>query len=432
MSEVLSRNVVTGIRCQDIQTGLQNCTVHDFETLLKVGMAARLAVHIRGGDAIPYQSLKDCSALLFDINKLVFHRIVGLLEEVEFARVIGRGKSKTVVPTVPYFDDMYEDLGEVAENKGLNELEQISIDLLNRLAACPQEKSKLASSLGIKRSDLDRVIRIGNAGSYVNEFDVKGNKLLVSPLYFAEKPEDFAQVVKQYGEATVSKVISLFRQNQGWPLAKLLHGEGIGGTKLNKDEFEISRAITRKGLLQPPEITTSYSGTNEFLFTPPLGTEKILVVEKEVYEKAMACISCMRQGEHFGQWNIKWPELIINALLNRGKLKATSIAKEQYRPMRVRGIIKLEKSGSWWNPVFVDTKENRRALSLALEMLGGGETITDRGYDSNAAKAIYSDSDYTEALRGYGNIIRRKQIARPRGEIDAEIDKILFSIQKGV
>ncbi|MBA7641175.1 hypothetical protein ES703_48850 [subsurface metagenome] len=122
---------------------------------------------------------------------------------------------------------MYENLGEVAENKGLNELEQISIDLLNRIAACPQEKSKLASSLGIKPSDLDRVVRIGKAGSYVNEFDVKGINLLVSPLYFAEKPEEFAQVVKQYGEATVSKVLSLFRQNQGWPLAKLLHGNVI-------------------------------------------------------------------------------------------------------------------------------------------------------------------------------------------------------------
>ena len=245
MSEVLSRNVVTGIRCQDIQTGLQNCTVHEFETLLKVGMAARLAVHIRGGDAIPYKSLKDCAALLFDINKLIFDGVVDLLEEVEFARVIGSGESKTVVPTVPYFDDMYESLGEVAKNKGLNELEQISIELVNRIAACPQEKSKIASSLGIKPSDMNRVVLIGKAGSYVNEFDVKGVNLLVSPLYFAEKPEEFAQVVKKYGEATVAKVLNLFRQNQGWPLAKLIKGQEIGGVKIDKDEFEISKAIIR-------------------------------------------------------------------------------------------------------------------------------------------------------------------------------------------
>jgi hypothetical protein len=206
----------------------------------------------------------------------------------------------------------------------------------------------------------------------------------------------------------------------------------IGGTRLNADEFEIARIIIHKGLVQPPEITTSYSGTNEFLFTPPLGTNRILVVEKEIYEKAMACISCVRQGEHFGQWNIKWPRAIINALLNHGELKPTTIAKEQYKPMCIRGIVKLQNvRNNWWKPVLVDTPENKRALSLALEMLGGGEVLTERGYDSDSVRAIYSDSDYTEAIRGYGNIIRRKKIPKPRGEYDAEIDRLLFEVQKG-
>ncbi len=432
MNEVLSRNVITGIRCQDIQTGLQNCTVHEFETLLKVGMAARLAVHIRGGDAIRYQSLKEYAALLFDIDKLVFEAVVRILQEVQFVRVIGTGTSKVIVPTVPYFDDMYEGLGAIARSEGLNELEQISIELLNRLAASPQQTTQVVTALGVDQGALDRVVRIGSAGSYINEFDVKGAKLLVSPLYFAEKPEEFARVVKQYGEVTVARVFSLFRGNQGWPLVKLVEQKQIGDAKLNKDEFEIARAIIDKGLVQPPEITTSYSGTNEFLFTPPLGTKQIVVVEKEIYEKAMACISCVRQGEHFGQWNIKWPRAIINALLNTGELRPTSIAKEQYRAMRVRGIIRLAKAGSWWKPVLVDTPENRRSLLLALEMLGGGEFLSDRGYDSDAAKAIYSDSDYTEAIRGYGNVVRRKRIKRPQEEFSDEIDKILFAVQKGV
>lgn len=432
MSEVLSKNVITGIRCQDIQTGLQNCTVYEFETLLKVGMAARLAVNIRGGDAIFYQNLKQYAALLFDINKLVFDAVINLLQEVEFVRVIGRGTSKTIVPTVPYFDDMYENLGAIAQNEGLNELEQISIRLLNKLAYCPQQTAKIISKHGIEPKALRRVIQIGNAGSYINEFNVKGVQLLVSPLYFAEKPEEFAQIVNKYGEVAVGKVLSLFRENQGWPLAKFLQRKEIGDTKLDKDEFEIAKAMTNKGLLQPPEITTSYSGTNEFLFTPPLGTKKIIVIEKEIYEKAMACVSCLRQGEHFGNWNIRWPRAIVNALLNNGELRPTSFANEQYRAMRVRGIIKLEKSGGWWKPVFVDNKENRRALLLALEMLGSGEPIGDRGYDSDAVKAIYSDSEYTEAIRGYGNVIRRKKIKKSRDEHDSEIDKILFAIQKGV
>jgi hypothetical protein len=430
--EKLTKNVLTGIRCQDIQTGLHGYTVNEFETLLKTGMAARLAVHIRGGDAIPYQKLKEYSALLFDINKLVFDPVLRVLQDISFIRVIGAGTSKTVVPTVPYFNDMYETLGSAANNEGLNEIEQMSIHIVNNVAECPRRKEKIVSSLGIDSPTMEGILRIGKEGSYLNEVHVEGEPLLFSPLYFAEKPEDFARVVKQYGETSVAKVLKLLRLTPGWPLSKLMQTQEIGGTRLNADEFEIARIIIHKGLVQPPEITTSYSGTNEFLFTPPLGTNRILVVEKEIYEKAMACISCVRQGEHFGQWNIKWPRAIINALLNHGELKPTTIAKEQYKPMCIRGIVKLQNvRNNWWKPVLVDTPENKRALSLALEMLGGGEVLTERGYDSDSVRAIYSDSDYTEAIRGYGNIIRRKKIPKPRGEYDAEIDRLLFEVQKG-
>lgn len=432
MSETLSNNVITGIRCQDIQTGLHGCTVNEFETLLKVGMAARLSVHIRGGDAINYHKLKEYSAILFDINKLVFDPVLRVLQEVEFARVIGTGTSRTVVPTVPYFDDMYETLGSAAKSEGLNEYEQMSIDILNRIAACPQRKLQLASSLGAETNALRCVLEIGKEGSYVNEVNVENDILVVSPLYFAEKPEHFARVVKHYGEISVAKVLNLFRQNPGWPLSKLIKTKEIAGCKLTKDEFEIARSITNKGLIQPPEITTTYSGTNQFLFTPPLGTKQILVVEKEIYEKAMACISCVRQGEHFAEWNIRWPRAIINALLNSGELKSTTMAKEQYRSMRIRGIITLKHTGGkWWKPVLIDNSENRRALRLALDMLTGGEPTGERGYDAEAAKIIYSDSEYTEAIRGYGHVIRRRIIPRSKKEHDKIVDELMFAIQKG-
>jgi len=396
------------------------------------GNGTRLAVHIRGGDAISYHKLKEHSALLFDISKLAFDSVLRVLQDIGFARVIGSGTSKTVVPTVPYFDNMYETLGSAAEDEGLNELEQMSIHIVNSLAVCPRSKGELASSLGTDSPTMERILRIGKAGSYINEVNVEDESLLVSPLYFAEKPEEFARVVKKHGEASVSKVFKLLRQNPGWPLSKLMQTQEIAGTGLSQDEFQIAMVIVKKGLVQPPEITTSYSGTNEFLFTPPLGTNRILVVEKEIYEKAMACISCVRQGEHFGHWNIKWPSAIIRALLNYGELKPTTLAKEQYRPMCIRGIVRLQKvRGDWWKPVLVDIPENRRALLLALEMLGGGEVLTERGYDSDSVKAIYSDSDYTEAIRGYGNVVQRKKIPKPRQEYEAEIDNLLFDVQKG-
>jgi len=42
-----SIEVLKAIRCQDIQTGLQGYSVGEFDVLLRIGMAARLAIHFR-------------------------------------------------------------------------------------------------------------------------------------------------------------------------------------------------------------------------------------------------------------------------------------------------------------------------------------------------------------------------------------------------
>ena len=433
VDELLNEQRIIGIRCQDIQTGLHGYRVNEFETLLEVGMLARLSVHIRGGDVVSYDKLKEVSPTLFDISKLEFPTIIRTAEELDFVEVVGQGASRIIIPKVPYFDDLYYTLGEKAKLNGLNEYEQASIEILQRLAGSPLRKDTIEQSLGIKRRPLDRVVRIGEAGSYFHEIWRPDGDIILSPLYFGENPEFFADAVKKYGEQSIGKTLQLIRRYPGSPFQKVIDENTIGSKPLDVDEVELVKALVSRGIVQSPAIETTYSGKNYFLFTPPVGTSKILVVEKEIYEKAMVFISCVRQGEHFGDWRIKYPSAIIRVLLRDGWLRKTTVAKEQYKALVIKRICRLEPPDEkWQRTVLIDTPENRRALELAAEMLEKCEIELRRGFDSTARETIYSDLQYEEHLRAHSDIRRRNVVPQTRAEIMESTDQLLENIMKGV
>jgi hypothetical protein len=430
--DVGKRRVILALRSQDIQTGLQEYNVDEFEVLLRIGMATRLAIHLRGGDVLDYNRLKDVSSILFGIEKLVYPTILNLLEDIEFIKVIGTGSLKKVVPTVPYFNDLYQTLGEKAEAEGLNEFETASIAILESLSTTPLRRETIKKTLNIDTATLDNVIKIGKEGSYLDEIRRRDGSMLVSPVYFTENSTAFASIVAKYGDPAFKRVFDLLRKNPGWPLSKILSDNSIGDTILNQDEQEIFSALIQGGLLQPPAITTTLSGTNHFLFTPPIGTKQIQVVEKEVYEKSMAIISCVRQGEHFAKWNIRNPRLVINALLRDGYLKPTTEAREQYRTLVIKKIAKLDPPGAaWQRVVLIDIPENRKAIQIALDLLTNSELITDRGVEKNSRDLIFSDKNYSEYLRGYGLVRRRKIVPQTTSEKQAAAESLIEAIQKG-
>jgi hypothetical protein len=131
-------------RCHEIQTGLGLKETADFDQLRSVGMAVRLALHIRGLAAVNYQTLRLVALNYLGIPSSGLQTIVELLAEVEFVKLQTEGKTiKTVIPTVPYYETPYETLGSFAIDTGFNEAEQLSIDLLCRLSKSPENVDRL-------------------------------------------------------------------------------------------------------------------------------------------------------------------------------------------------------------------------------------------------------------------------------------------------
>src|SRR5690625_867266 len=101
------------LRSHDISIGLGNKIVPDFESLPQVGQMVRLALHIRGLPRIEYEILRLVAHQYLQISPRDLRDIVNDLAEIEFIRIFSEGKTyKAILPTIPYYDEMYTKVGE--------------------------------------------------------------------------------------------------------------------------------------------------------------------------------------------------------------------------------------------------------------------------------------------------------------------------------
>src|ERR1035438_3584030 len=112
-----SARAETAVRCHEIQVPLNKVDVPEFDGVLEIGSAVRLALHIQGLALIPYEVLRLVAVQLLSISSGSVKGIVELLAEIEFLKIQSDGSSiKSVLPTVPYYQDLYETIGAFAES----------------------------------------------------------------------------------------------------------------------------------------------------------------------------------------------------------------------------------------------------------------------------------------------------------------------------
>ncbi|MBA7670086.1 hypothetical protein ES703_78229 [subsurface metagenome] len=95
-------------------------------------------------------------------------------------RISRENKSiKTVLPTVPYYEDLFETMGEYAASEcSFNETENLTIEIVRRLAGAPENRDTLLNSLGADRDLFARAVELGTTGSYIVSHRVRGRNML--------------------------------------------------------------------------------------------------------------------------------------------------------------------------------------------------------------------------------------------------------------
>ena len=412
MSDEISRSDLA-VRCHEIQTGLGRTEVPEFEQIVLVGMAVRLALHIRGLPPISFEILKLVASHFLQISAVAVRPVLELLEEIEFVHLGTSGKTiTTVLPDVPYYEDLYSVLGEYTDTLTLTEAEQLSITLVQRLSVSPHKLDAIRNDLGAERKLFNRALEIGTEGSYIRRLRARGRDVILSPTHFSENPDLLADVIASGNAKQLKKLLGAIREVQGYPLALVEETNKLGNTELSPDESRLAVRLAQDGFVKPPKLTTTHAGENYFLFTPTPSGAALAPTKRDIYERAMAIVAAVRQGQFLPEkYAIRSPGAVLYTLRNELKLRrATTEAAEQYQNLVYLRVARLNDVGFGYKQLeIIDTEENKEALEIAYDLVNAG-TASGIEVDEDARRALQKDQMYVESLISSGELQKTRQV----------------------
>lgn len=415
-------------RCHEIQLATKDKEIARFESIAEIGMAVQLAMHIRGLSMIDYEMLKLVASTMLGIPRLAVDRIVELLAEIEFVRLHKDGKRiKGVLPVVPYFDDLYEGIGEYFENvSSPDEFEKLTLEIVDRLAGAPYNVDSLANHLGAERKAFDSSVEIGTKGGFLVARRARAKTIVLNPSYFSENADIFIDHAAKSGASGIQNTLKLIQSSQGWPLSIIEKTMEIGGRKVTTDDVALLKRLAQDGAVKPPRIITSHAGEAVFIFSPTPGSSKLNPLRREVYERALAVVSAVRQGQLLpNRFRIRSPGAVLYKLKSELELAPTSDYAEQYRNLVDYRIAQLAPLPNGYRQLkIIDTPENREALSIAYSLVQG-DTPPDLGVDSEAQKAMSGSQEYVDSLVS-ARVLRERETVTLSEEKKFEYEQLLL------
>lgn len=412
----------------DIQSGLGNTNVPDFDSLRTMGMAATLAIHLRGMPEVGYEILRKVSDHYFNIPAMALKEALSILAEIEYVRLNTKGiKILSIIPQVPRFNDLYEGVGNYFTFSDLNEHEQGTLAILSALQNKPENRDRIIAATGIDTTLMKRCVEIGNHGHYFKEYRVRGKNFLASPFYFADNLAGLVDMSAKAGADDIAVVLKIIKDNQGWPLSLIESRAEVGGKKLTTTQKQLLVKLCSEGILKPPSIKFR-NNSETFVFTPRPGNVRLDTVNREIYERAMALVSCVRKGQLLAeQYRIKMPVRILEALRDRGYIGSSSEAEGQYKNLVFLKVGSMRHvSGDRYQFVLSSTEENIEALNLAINLLRTGE-LANLDVHKDAQIALSKDETYIQSIISAAELKKRESISI-NNEANEQFEQLLLGL----
>lgn len=413
----------------DLHSALGEYETPELDYLKTLGMAATLSVHIRGLGEIQYEVLKLASYHYFKIPSFALEKVIDILSDLEFVDVLGSKKRiKAIIPKVPHFKSIYSVIGEYTEDDDLNESELAMLAILNQVYSKPENKQKLINGVSADTKTIETCLKYSEAGGLLRVHKARGKEIILSPYYFSDNLEGLADLTAKSGSSNISKVLDKLKANQGWPLSMVMGNQEIGGQKLDHVELSLINTMASEGILKPPSINFGNGRSEQFVFTPKPGSVRLNAANREIYERAMALVSCVRKGQLMpAQYRINYPVAILKSLRNKGYLNSNSEASKQYKNLVFMKVAFLRPTaGNKCELVLIQSEENVQALDIAINLLATGE-LANLEVNNEAKISFSKDETYIQSIISASDMRKRKQV-QVAEEAKHEMDQLLLSL----
>jgi hypothetical protein len=403
------QNYERGLRCQDVHAGLRNLdpnsgALAELEDTRVIGMAATLAASIRGAEVVKSaQALKSIAAEQLDVDPLAFETVIRVLDDLGFVTSLQRkgGKTLSFNENVPYHENLYEMLGQAWLDRQPSQREEELVLVVDRLATAPVLETEVARVTGVAKNDVAAVVGLATDADLVQRVMTRsGEGLLYSPFLAFEQPDVIADIVEKHGTDRLAEEFALVREYQGLPVDASAH--------------PVLLDAIAQGLLTAPTVRRPDGFEQPFAAIPYVTDRGLLTVRKVVLEKALAVISCVRCGQHFGgATKIHSPTAIVRSLLDPDRnytLGAHSSASRQYELLFRMQVVDFIPSRDWVQVRLRPTEDNIAAVKLAYELLAYGQVVDDRlGGDEAVRTLLGSNELYTAPIQTTARTRRQRK-----------------------
>ena len=385
-----------GLRCQDVTLGLRE--LHPASSHLRlvdnthlIGMAADLAGLIRGRDIIEkIDSLEVVAGETLDIPALVLPSVLEVLEGAGMVEVDrDRGRVTRILETVPVFRSVYEELGNSWTGRGPRQIEQELVTVVDRLARGPVPLESLTTDLGVEKSDVDTLYRIGVDTSVFKTAETADGVLLYSPYTAFENPRVMREAMVNHGPDELAAMFERVSKYQGLPVSPA---------------DPVLQDAVKRGLLAAPGVVLPNGEMRPFAALPYMFDQRLTRERKMVLDKALAVLACIRCGQNYSSGTRAMdPVAVLGALRSRDALRSHPSHARQYKLVRDLGVVRFlpsEWGNDWVRPSLIRTEENLEAMDLAITLVQGDESFSGReqnddikvllGLDARSIKPLQS------------------------------------------
>lgn len=393
MKDLVAKQI--GLRSYDVALGFRNLNENsgilaEFQPTHLAGMAATLAGAIKGHDVIEdARSLKVVAAEVLKISPFAFDDVLLELAETELVRDLEYRGGEVVrfneqVPLL--YDGVHSRLGESLLLKTTSELEQALIVEVDELSRGPVLADEIRSRLGLDSTANERIRAVGEAAELVRFHRTRdGTELAVTPLFAFENPAAIVDIMAASAPEEIAKAFTSIRERPGYAV----HMDGTDA---------IAESMIRVGLVHAPTVIGADRRQRAFIIVPYGLETEFLTTKKQVLEKAMAIVACIRCGEiSGGVTRIKFPDLVLARLMDPSRkftLGGHSSTSRQYAPLIRLGVISAVRDGSLEAARLIPTPDNLDAVRLARKILDRSEDVALRGQESEAGRLLFTGESY--------------------------------------
>jgi hypothetical protein len=329
---------------------------------------------------------------------------------------------------VPHFEDVYEEVGQYVDAKPLNELEQVTIAILDNLYKSPVNRDALRDRLGADPEEFNRSLQIGVEAGLMIDQRARARNIIASPLYFSGNLEALIDVAARGDTPNVQRLLKLIKQNQGMPLSSIIKDQRISGNSISTDDVTLLTTMAQEGIIKPPSIVRPNQTEEKFIFTPAPGKTRMSAAQREIYEKGMALAAAVRKGQLLPEaYRIRNPQALLYVLADRKWLRANTEAAHQYKNLAVLGLGRLEPAGGdFFRFRLIDVPENLEAIEIARTLLAGGDP-EDMEQDKNARLLLSQDETYVRSHIGSATL--RKKPAVLSNKAHKEVMQYILALE---